>query len=534
MVKFNLGGAINRHQQTAVLRTTPTLRLGKMSSTLLEQTRGFHEDVERLEHLIVKDLKEEPRGHQDQLYQNLRVRKMLDTIEERSSKLARIYEDVDNARRDEIDALAGDNIFSKFYDRLKDIKDYHRKYPNTDITEAENDEMALKFEPEVEFSGEESMGRYLDLHQHYNEFINAKFGGRVDYFEYLGKVDKFPDIERRHKFSKAYRSYLDRLLAYLESFYERTQPLGALPKQYKRLEEEFAKEFDDGICAGWADKGLGNPPVSSIADVIDVDAFVDLDEIESIGAERLKEALGNLGLKCGGTTRQRAERLMNLKGKANLEEVDPKLFAKGVRPASMSTPEQQERLVVSIKAIAFTEAKICKVLEMLGSVLEETKGKVERKQAQTLEELQAELEEQEQVVEEEGSDEEEEYIYNPLKLPLGWDGKPIPYWLYKLHGLNQEFKCEICGNYSYWGRRAFEKHFKEWRHQNGMRALGIPNNKNFYEITKIEDAVALWENMKRRDKGGWRAEVDEEYEDQDGNVYSKKTYEDMKRQGLIQ
>jgi len=35
------------------------------------------------------------------------------------------------------------------------------------------------------------------------------------------------------------------------------------------------------------------------------------------------------------------------------------------------------------------------------------------------------------------SDEEEQPIYNPLKLPLGWDGKPIPYWLYKLHGLGQ-------------------------------------------------------------------------------------------------
>jgi splicing factor 3A subunit 3 len=23
---------------------------------------------------------------------------------------------------------------------------------------------------------------------------------------------------------------------------------------------------------------------------------------------------------------------------------------------------------------------------------------------------------------------ESETIYNPLKLPLGWDGKPIPYW----------------------------------------------------------------------------------------------------------
>jgi len=66
-----------------------------------------------------------------------------------------------------------------------------------------------------------------------------------------------------------------------------------------------------------------------------------------------------------------------------------------------------------------------------------------------------------------------------------------------------------------------------------MRALGIPNNKNFYEITKIEDAVALEENLKQRDKGGWRPELDEEFEDADGNVYSRKTYDDLKRQGLI-
>lgn len=35
------------------------------------------------------------------------------------------------------------------------------------------------------------------------------------------------------------------------------------------------------------------------------------------------------------------------------------------------------------------------------------------------------------------SEDEEQAIYNPLKLPMGWDGKPIPYWLYKLHGLGQ-------------------------------------------------------------------------------------------------
>jgi hypothetical protein len=54
---------------------------------------------------------------------------------------------------------------------------------------------------------------------------------------------------------------------------------------------------------------------------------------------------------------------------------------------------------------------------------------------------------------------------------------------------------------SYFGRRAFERHFKEWRHVNGMRALGIPNTKDFYEVTKIEDAMALWKTQQSRQVG---------------------------------
>ncbi|MBA0770568.1 hypothetical protein Gotri_019187 [Gossypium trilobum] len=132
------------------------------------------------------------------------------------------------------------------------------------------------------------------------------------------------------------------------------------------------------------------------------------------------------------------------------------------------------------------------------------------------------------------SDDEDQQIYNPLKLPMGWDGKPIPYWLYKLHGLGQEFKCEICGNYSYWGRRAFERHFKEWRHQHGMRCLGIPNTKNFNEITNIQEAQELWEKIRERQGvNKWRPDLEEEYEDKEGNIYNKKTYTDLQRQGLI-
>lgn len=49
-------------------------------------------------------------------------------------------------------------------------------------------------------------------------------------------------------------------------------------------------------------------------------------------------------------------------------------------------------------------------------------------------------------------------------------------------------------------RRAYEKHFKEWRHQNGMRALGIPNTKSMFEVTMIDEALALWQSMQVREE----------------------------------
>jgi splicing factor 3A subunit 3 len=96
------------------------------------------------------------------------------------------------------------------------------------------------------------------------------------------------------------------------------------------------------------------------------------------------------------------------------------------------------------------------LLKDLHSVIVETRANVERRFSLTARERELELEAPAPppstatgVVEEE---EEEEKIYNPLKLPLGWDGKPIPYWLYKLHGLGVEYRCEICSDAVYMGR----------------------------------------------------------------------------------
>jgi hypothetical protein len=84
---------------------------------------------------------------------------------------------------------------------------------------------------------------------------------------------------------------------------------------------------------------------------------------------------------------------------------------------------------------------------------------------------------------------------NPKNLPLGHDGKPVPYWFYKQNGLHIEYKCEICGNYSYFGRKAWEKHFGEMRHAYGMKCLRIPNTAHFKEISKISEAVELYRKL---------------------------------------
>lgn len=144
-------------------------------------------------------------------------------------------------------------------------------------------------------------------------------------------------------------------------------------------------------------------------------------------------------------------------------------------------------------------------------IVENTRRNVVRKQVQTVEERDQEAREEEEgvlpdLVEPEvcvcdshhvmasinvqADDSDDEVVQNPLNLPLGWDGKPIPYWMYKLYGMNEEFVCEICGNYTYCGRRAFDQHFQEWRHAYGMRCLKIPNTKHFHDITLIEDAIS--------------------------------------------
>ncbi len=131
-------------------------------------------------------------------------------------------------------------------------------------------------------------------------------------------------------------------------------------------------------------------------------------------------------------------------------------------PVPLSTATQvqhQSGAQLRIRNAAYYTHMATALLVTLASVINETKSNVERRFSLTAREREQELLEQpkppSQTTTKDGGveeEEEEERIYNPLKLPLGWDGKPIPYWLYKLHGLGVEYRCEICSDHVYMGR----------------------------------------------------------------------------------
>jgi splicing factor 3A subunit 3 len=159
------------------------------------------------------------------------------------------------------------------------------------------------------------------------------------------------------------------------------------------------------------------------------------------------------------------------KGKRKREREAAVPAASGASASSTADADEQKR---RDKDVAWLEFEITQWCGLMDRVVEQTKIQIEKKQTRTMEELEAELEAEGGPQDgDSDSDDEEKAIYNPKNLPLGWDGKPIPYWLYKLHGLNIEYNCEICGNYKYYGPRAFDRHFSEWRHTHGLKCLGI-------------------------------------------------------------
>ncbi|XP_065188401.1 splicing factor 3A subunit 3-like [Sycon ciliatum] len=493
--------------------------------TLLEQQRRYHEERERLEEAMAQEKLLKKPVLKERINSDHRVDQYLRRYQECTDTLHDLYEDNDGLRKKEIAALSGPNELAEFYTRLRHIRDWHRKFPNEVQEPMQYEFLKMKESGEddsapVVFTDEEGYGKYLDLHECYRKFINLKFTEKVDYVTYLKNIDRLFDIPKEKK-SPEYRRYLEGLLDYLMDYCQRVFPLTDLAAEFERVQVEFEEKWEGGTFQGWQ-KDAESAMAKQSGAHLDLSAFSSSEELASLGLDRLKSALQALGLKCGGTLDQRAQRLFAAKD----NQVDGAAAAATSTKGGRSAAQKQ-------KSLASLEAKVYYLFEVLGEQRLDTCENVERRQARTADELEEDAQAAD-ALDSDDSDDDESTPYNPKNLPLGWDGKPIPYWLYKLHGLNMTYECEICGNFKYRGPKAFQRHFSEWRHAHGMRCLGIPNTAHFANVTSIDDAQKLWNRLKgSKEKLRWMPDADEEFEDSSGNVVNKKTFEDLQRQGLL-
>jgi splicing factor 3A subunit 3 len=448
-------------------------------------------------------------------------------------------------------------VLSEFYASLRDVKAVHHADGSSLWDGARADAALVESVPNPPaFSGEEGGGRYLDLHQQFVEYLNIVYqrprpavggkqaqgksdlpkkdhkhskkrrrGGadlarddgqtgeraevqRIDYLEYLKRAISDPkSVPSIVRGSHVYEQYLTGVLEYLVAFTETLHPLADVRELVEEAEQSRRVDLLARV-GGFAQN------YSNSAELL-----------EGLGAGGVRDALFELGLKCGGRPEDRARRLWEMV-----------LQAKEGADDSESAPVVGRRILL--------EGLVSHVLsEMLAEEMQRTVTNVEKKQSLSWAELEAERVVEEAVAErsnvkggEDVDDEEddEKPLYNPKDVPLGWDGKPIPFWLYKLHGLNHEFRCEICGGTSYKGPRAFERHFADAQHVHGLRCLEISYSKQYYMVTRISDAVKLRDKISSAGKdASFDPDLEMEYEDSSGNVLNRKTYQDLERQGLL-
>lgn len=341
--------------------------------------------------------------------------------------------------------------------------------------------------------------------------------------------------------SLEFQAYVEDLKEYLLDFYRRTQPLVDLDDVIAETSAKFDKEWALHQVSGWDEQKTATGDSSAQAFYCSF---------------------------CAKQFSSEGTYTSHLSGKRHKKASAATTAANGAASGTLS--DNSSTVEKTRRSLAFAEVLVRRMCELLTEVIHATISYLELKQTRTHDELLAEIAEEEDgafsdvdIENAHGDgDDDEQPFYNPLNLPLGWDGKPIPYWLYKLHGLGVEFKCEICGNHSYWGRRAFDRHFQEWRHAFGMRCLKIPNTKHFHDITLMRDAIqcaltgllaswplvsllswdslcvllrlAVYAKLKDQiDTENWNPENEEEFEDSEGNVLNRKTFEDLARQGLL-
>lgn len=492
-----------------------------MTSTSFSKLRQYYQDIENERNYSVKLLNNEIKTLKQKAYVDHHVHKSCLKIQELSKKILQLKEEILN----NVDTDPKNSFFMEFRKR-KEFHDYitdkekvlNRKIEANTTFEKNMNEISFDIrgtphlnlfydnmryqewmrqrkaaqknkkrskkhvltidnnDPSLaKFSGLENYGKYLDFSNLYNEFINNSFSqiSFIEFVESIMKKEIFSLIPNNNQGNK----FIDQLYEYIKGFIERSMPffdLGSKLEQYKQM---FSAEYK------------GDMEIRPY--------FCRYCNKQTLNEEEYQKHLGY------------ASHKRNLK--------------KGLEVKAKNDYNRNFHCFC-IKQLFD---------DILDDKIKDTYENTERRSNLTSAVIIAEHEADAPIVFSESDSEDDAQFYNPKGLPLGWDGKPIPMWLYKLHGLSVEYKCEICGNRSYWGRASFDAHFFEQKHINSLRQLGIPATKHFNGITKISDATELLARIKEDLKKELWQKGMEEIETLDGGVMSKSMFDDLVRQGLL-
>ena len=533
-----------------------------MSNTILEQIRHKYEEIEQYEKAISKSLSYRDNNPSESVVSESIIKRCQDKIQQNSRDIIDLFEDKSENFKQEKLIMTGNmdymssklcllkptninnnnnyinllmkkrkaDIWVNFYDKIKDIKmvnksgnDFNHAITGDKIFNNLLSEINLK----TLFTNEENFGKCLDLHELYHEYINipnifnndiknknnsinsllnenmneiAKF----DYLNYLKNLDNFKNISINIKKTDEYIKYIKHLTQYLKSFFVKIYPL----INFNEIQDIIDSKFEDD------QENLDNKSIElNEEETKKKDLFCHICN-KSFAKETLMEA--------------------HMKSKKHLKKLNLSKNNNTNNNNNNNTLINKEKNKIEediLRDINYYEYQIIRYKDILQNIIDNTISQIRKKQTMTKEELDQDRLNEINIKKNEKEDKKK--IFNPKNIPMDWDGKPLPYWLYKVHGLGVEYKCEICGGASYWGRRAFEHHFQEWRHAYGMKCLRLPNTLQFKNITKIEDALKLHHKLiEDKNKTEFNPDIEEQYEDENGNVYNKKMMMDLKKQGL--
>lgn len=337
------------------------------------------------------------------------------------------------------------------------------------------------------FSPAEKYGKFVDLAE-----IHQYRADKESYVEYLHRLIQV--AEGTQKIGNAsslgmdlltYRSYLEKLQGYLKDFIHRSRPLANVDEDIQKLQKNEQQLNDNTVNVS-----LDGSVYCAVCD----------------------------------------------KTFAKKTVYDGHLNGKKHKAALKKVPDDSQNLQVETTALlVYTKPNIEATLayEQRKTTMGEREKMIESTAVASEDEYTT-VHEDSESSEEEGDD---DYMDENVKdIPLGADGQPMPFWLYKLQGLNKVYTCEICGNVGYKGRVAFGKHFIGAKHQYGLKCLGITDESlpMFKSIVSIDEAAQLWKQIKRENslKEGEKENA-VEVEDNEGNVMLERDYNDLKKQGLL-